>query len=981
MTKGVKSLIISFSVLAFLFTVGITTLRSPVFQRYLLSIIEKRSGWKINFSDSRINFLRGIVVLYNPSAANREGKFHVAANHLLVDLSSLSAIRGKLIVTNIEIDKPTLLIESSQKKNEMISPNTIQEVFEKFEKSFFLKNVILDHVLIQNLSVIPSQGKPFSLKRAVIKILPTFFQEASLEALLEKGEGVFSFNTFDLALVIARNGFKLKNLQLDLPKLQLTLKGQGNGNLEKGSLTLEGTLSTPTVLSDILKFNLSASLDKKLATLKKIEAHLGQASLMGKGTFNLQKLNYDIPFTAKDLPLEAIFQKLNTAVLKPAKGTALVEGRALGQLPHLKIDAKATIENLEHGLIRVKKAWGTIGLDWPSLDWNASVQQGDTRTQSVVKGGVLFKHIEGYEKLQTQLKPLDIQFEDTSLAELLPSLTMSGKLRGNLHLESAKQILVQGNAKMEVSGGHWFFGPVDSLTTEITFRPGGEIIFNKTAFKLPSFLPIQWSGAITLQTLEEGIIFSGTPTDAISFKGSYRKETGPFQINTIQIHQGNHRLQGNFTLFSDERISGHAKGSFNLGWLNYFPAFFRDENGETRLDLSFSGTSKNPLIQGQIDFLGDELALRGFSGQVSDLRGKLKINGSTIFPNLSGMLGDGEFKLDGHFTLNQWKPEDFDIAFKGRNLTLARPNIFRIDFDTEVLLKGRLPTPLLAGRIDIVDGRYIKKFILRDFVLKPFEEPTEPAPWEESLKPLRLDLKIKNSGDMKIKNNVADFFLQTDLRVGGTFGQPRITGAVTTTEGTFYLLGTNFTLTEGRLEFLDPFQQEPYLTLMAQAAENSGIPSNYSVFVEIKGYLSNLDVTLSSNPALPREDIISLITLGLTQEEIRQRGQSKRSLSSGILASEITGILERPIAKSTGLDIFRLEASESGSISRLALGKNLTDRLTLEFMNDIDPKTAERIVQANYSLTDNVILKGNRSWTASTIPKYQFNILLRFRLD
>ncbi len=981
MTKGVKSLIISFSVFAFLFTAGITTLRSPIFQRYLLSIIDKKSGWKTNFSHSKINFLRGIVVLYNPSVTNPEGNFHIAANRLLINLSSLSAIRGKLIVTNLEIDNPTLLIETSQKKNAAISPDTIQNIFEKFEKSFLLKNVILDHAVIQNLSVIPSQGKPFSLKKAVLKILPTLFQEVSLEVFLEKGEGSFSFEAFDLALTMARNGFKLKNLQLNLPKLQFGLKGQGNGNLEKGSLALEGTLRTPTVLSDILKFNVNASLDKKLATIKKIEAHLGQASLTGKGTFNIQKLNYDIPFTARDLPLETIFQKLNAAVLKPARGIALVEGRALGQLPNLKIDAKATIENLEHGPIRIKKASGTLTLDWPSLDWNASVQQGDTRTQAVVKGGVLFKHVEGYEKLQTVLKPLDTQFENTSLEELLPSLTMSGKLNGNLHLESAKQILVQGTAKMEVTDGNWFFGPVDSLATEITFRPGGEITFKKTIFKLPSFLPIQWSGPITLETSEEVIVFAGTPTDGISFKGSYRKETGPFQMDSVQIHQGDHRLQGNFTLFSDEKINGHAKGSFNLAWLNYFPVLFRDGNGSTNLDLSFSGTSKNPSIQGQIDFLGGELALRGFSGQVSDLRGKLKINGSTIFPNLSGMLGDGEFKLDGHFTLNQWKPEDFDVTFKGTNLTLARPNIFRIDFDTEVSLKGRLPSPLLAGRIDIVDGRYIKKFILRDFVLKPFEEPTEPAPWEESLKPLRLDLKIKNSGDMKIKNNVADLFLQTDLRAGGTFGQPRITGAVTTTEGTFYLLGTNFTLTEGRLEFLDPFQREPYLTLMAQAAENSGIPSNYSVFVEIKGYLSNLDVTLSSNPALPREDIISLITLGLTQEEIRQRGQSKRSLSSGILASEITGILERPISKSTGLDIFRLEASESGSISRLALGKNLTDRLTLEFMNDIDPKTAERIVQANYSLTDNIILKGNRSWTASTIPKYQFNILLRFRLD
>jgi autotransporter translocation and assembly factor TamB len=103
----------------------------------------------------------------------------------------------------------------------------------------------------------------------------------------------------------------------------------------------------------------------------------------------------------------------------------------------------------------------------------------------------------------------------------------------------------------------------------------------------------------------------------------------------------------------------------------------------------------------------------------------------------------------------------------------------------------------------------------------------------------------------------------------------------------------------------------------------------------------------------------------------------------GVLAGEISGAISEPIAKSTGLDIFRLEASESGQISKLAVGKELTDRLTVEFQSDFAPETAQRMFQANYYLTDNILLKGRRVWVtgqSNTAPPYNLNMSFRLRM-
>ena len=115
----------------------------------------------------------------------------------------------------------------------------------------------------------------------------------------------------------------------------------------------------------------------------------------------------------------------------------------------------------------------------------------------------------------------------------------------------------------------------------------------------------------------------------------------------------------------------------------------------------------------------------------------------------------------------------------------------------------------------------------------------------------------------------------------------------------------------------------------------------------------------------------------------RQAGISRQSLGTSVLAGEITSAIEGPIYRSTGLDVFRLEASESGQLSKVAVGKEVTDRLTLEFQSDFAPETAQRALQANYYLTDNILLKGRRVWESSqsdTTPHYNLNMSFRVRM-
>lgn len=993
MSKGFKRLLLSCAVIALVFATGSWTLHSKRFQSYLLSLVHRTTGWTISVRDSKFAFSRGRMFLDGVEIENPSRTLAVSVDKIRFDISAFSVIRGKILVTDFRIEHPQIFLQKRDTPQKPLPTDILQRIFARYEKSLLLQSVFLEDGSIADLALTvtdPVSGdvKTGAAEKIVFGVSSTLLNElrADIEATGTSGL-IPAARTIALKASLGRRGIAIDGFRFESEKVSLDVAGKILGDLMRGTIQISGSVEVPTVLSEKVTFKVDAALKDKTAEVKGIQAALGKATFDASGKIafldpaDLRKLKYDLPFEAKDLPLESIFGKLPSPILGPAKGVGSVKGRMEGELPKLNAKGDATIRDFHHGAMHARQVEGTLDFHWPELDWDADIKPGESgRTEGHVKGGVEFVYLPPFKNVKAKLKTVDLNVTDGSLADILPTANVTGHLKGELHLKGAgNSTSAEGPGHAEVTQGHWFLGPVDFFASDMQFKPGGLIIFTKTEFRAPAIDPILWPDPLNLNT-EDGVVhYNGHPMTGLFVEGTYETKADVFKIDTLKYQRGGSDLTGSLTMRDGGGTEAKLKGTANLESLTAVPALFRGVRGLANLDLSLTGTSKNPDIRGWIQFRKNEIELRGFPA-IEDLEGKLTLDGPVVKPELDGYLGDGRFHLGGNLTLSDFKPERFDLTLKGTNLSYSKPNAYRIELDTDVRLNGAVPAPKLSGRIDIVDARYVKPFGIRELVLKPFaEEPSEPDGWQKSLEPLELDLAIKHSGDLRIKNNIADIFLLADLHVDGTYGRPLIRGAFTATEGELRLFGDTFTITEGRLEYIDPAKKEPYLTLNAE----EDLPPLYTVFVQLKGYLSNLDVNLSSTPSLPREDVLSLITTGHTQEELRQAGLTRQSMGLGVLAGEITSALEQPIAKSTGLDVFRLEASESGQLSKVALGKNVTDRLTLEFQSDFAPETAQRTLQANYYLTDNILLKGTRVWQSGqsgTTPRYNLNMSFRVRL-
>jgi len=315
----------------------------------------------------------------------------------------------------------------------------------------------------------------------------------------------------------------------------------------------------------------------------------------------------------------------------------------------------------------------------------------------------------------------------------------------------------------------------------------------------------------------------------------------------------------------------------------------------------------------------------------------------------------------------------------------------RIEFDGNLALAGAFPNPLLKGEMTILDAKYTKDFTILDAISKgKFKGRAAPKEPEITFDP-RLDLHVRNSGDFAIRNNVGDIWLNLNADVKGTRKAPIVSGAIDTTEGSIHYLGISFDITKGFVEFRERYGV-PYLEVYAQKDINI-----YSVNLVLHGPTDNLALDLSATSptgSLEKRDVVSLLMFGATeQERTSVAQQAGGTVAASVVGQAVTGVIEQPVLKFTHLDTFRMEAADTGcamgvstcssssnaaraGISRLSVGKKLSDKLTLGFATDVNTTSAVQTFIGEYMVTDNLVVTGQRSSDAS----YKISGTLRFKL-
>jgi translocation and assembly module TamB len=247
-------------------------------------------------------------------------------------------------------------------------------------------------------------------------------------------------------------------------------------------------------------------------------------------------------------------------------------------------------------------------------------------------------------------------------------------------------------------------------------------------------------------------------------------------------------------------------------------------------------------------------------------------------------LNSGLFKLLGDINISSSKPKI--------NLTyVIEDGSFNYLGKTNVTLSGRGDLTgdkypyLLTGELGIVNANILNELddfgsndSIKDENLKflPLKKGTSLSDT------FRFDLNFETINPIYIKNSLTDFSLVGNVILKGTTATPRLGGRLSAVPGTsrFFFKSNDFILSRGVITFFeDESQINPDLDFFA-----SSTIAEYAINMRIFGRAKNFNLELNSEPSLSQVDILSLITLGYTNELTSNLGTAERNAvtSAGI---------------------------------------------------------------------------------------------------
>lgn len=382
--------------------------------------------------------------------------------------------------------------------------------------------------------------------------------------------------------------------------------------------------------------------------------------------------------------------------------------------------------------------------------------------------------------------------------------------------------------------------------------------------------------------------------------------------------------------------------------------------GDLEGAVTLSGTPGAPRFSGGLALTGGAYENFSFGSRFVDLAGEIQFEGDEVrLARLSGrdlnggrLSGEGLFKLNpeedypGALTLklDKLKPLELDAATATASGQLTYARTVKLaalegDLETdrvELRLADKLPTEVTALKVVEINGN--DETVSPGAVAVPEARPLIEA----------LDVTVSSDARIFLRGRGLDSEWRGTLRVTGTPTLPRVTGALELVRGTFAFAGRQVDLTEGRLQFTGGETIDPHLQM-------TGIYDTVSLTaqVQLNGPLSAPEITLSSTPSLPQDEIMARILFGtsvheLTAIEAVQLASAVSSLSGGgglDVFSRARGML--------GLDRLTVEESEETTDGRLVTGgKYLTNNIYLEVQTSTD--TGESNAAVRVDITRNL---------------------------
>jgi translocation and assembly module TamB len=435
----------------------------------------------------------------------------------------------------------------------------------------------------------------------------------------------------------------------------------------------------------------------------------------------------------------------------------------------------------------------------------------------------------------------------------------------------------------------------------------------------------------------------------------------------------------------------------------FFPKYIERAEGSAHGKLAVGGTLAAPTWDGELKIENGAFSFKQFSMPLVAVNGSIKVDpkkGISI-EKMHGELGGGTFDMSGGAGLKSGKLGDVDIKMAANDVHFRYGDGMSMTFDTDLRVNWSPSDPgaptepaHVEGLVNVDSFLYEKQIKLFDVGTIQAAKRTDVETYDPARDLAKFDIEIRSKRGFKVRNNLVDASLtvgQSGLRVVGSNQRWGVLGELGVVQGgIFKLRRHNFEIREGSLKFEDETKVDPNIDVTAvteyRRAAATGSSAEWRIKMHVYGTRDELKMELSSEPPLSQEDLVWLLTIGMTKAESAQIGGNVAGGAGLDFLANVTGVNETLSQAIPVIDEIRFGSAYSLRTGRtepqVTLGKKLSDALRASVTTGFGER---REVQANieWRLSKQFSLQGSYDNVNTVTSQAVGNVGvdLRYRLE
>lgn len=376
-------------------------------------------------------------------------------------------------------------------------------------------------------------------------------------------------------------------------------------------------------------------------------------------------------------------------------------------------------------------------------------------------------------------------------------------------------------------------------------------------------------------------------------------------------------------------------------------------SGPIGVAADFSGTPAAPRLNGVIRANALAYDNQTYGTRLSALRVTGRFTNDRLeISELSGRAGSGTITARGSigFGANAGYPIDLHATFA--NAQLARSDALGATVSGDVAITNSAANgALISGTLVLPEVRYE---VIRQGAAEVAElqgvrrkgtsraQAAREAAAEGPPGLFKLNLRIRADNRLYVSGMGLESEWSADLRVRGTSAAPVVVGNVDLVRGTYSFAGRRFDLDQNSvIRFEGGAPSNPALSLTA-----TGSVSGTAITINISGRAQNPQISFTSSPSLPQDELLSRILFGNSVTSLSPIQALQLAAALNSLRGSGGGL--NPLGKlrsASGISRLRILGADeaTGRGTAVAAGKYISNNIYVEIVTDTKGFTATQL--------------------------------------